>query len=47
MAQADPIRKTAIFTLKNPHNFPATKFPLKAEKTATALHYHSSYGPTF
>jgi hypothetical protein len=30
--KADPSLKSFLFTLKNPHNFPARRFALKAEK---------------
>jgi hypothetical protein len=36
--KGDPSAKTAIFTLKNPHNFPPTKFALKADRTKTAIY---------
>jgi hypothetical protein len=36
-----------IFTLKNPHNIPARKFALKAEKKQHAIWCSSSCGPYF
>jgi hypothetical protein len=44
---ADPSLKSFIFTLKNPHNFPAKKFGLKAEKKDCAIFCMSSWGPHF
>jgi hypothetical protein len=44
--KADPSQKSFIFTLKNPHNFPARKFALKAEKKDHAIFCDSSLGPT-
>jgi hypothetical protein len=35
---ADPTLKSFFFTLKNPHNFPARKFALKAEKKGQAIY---------
>jgi hypothetical protein len=35
--KADPSLESFIFTLKNPHNFPARKFALKAEKKDEAI----------
>jgi hypothetical protein len=46
-SKADPSLKTFLFTLKNPHNFPARKFGLKAEMKDRAIKCYSSYGPHF
>jgi hypothetical protein len=35
--KADPSLKSFLFTLKNPHNFPARRFALKAEKKDEAI----------
>jgi hypothetical protein len=43
--KADPSLKSFVFTLKNPHNFPARKFALKAEKKDEAIYCDSSYRP--
>jgi hypothetical protein len=43
--KADPSLKTFLFTLKNPHNFPARRFALKAEKKDKALNCDSSWVP--
>jgi hypothetical protein len=45
--KADPSLKSFLFTLKNPHNFPASKFALKAEKKAEAIGCDSQLGPCF
>jgi hypothetical protein len=45
--KADPSLKSFLFTLKNPHNFPAKKFALKAEKKHDAIYCASSRGPYF
>jgi hypothetical protein len=45
--KADPSLKSFLFTLKNPHNLPARKFALKAEKKDSAIWCHSSWGPCF
>jgi hypothetical protein len=45
--KADPSSKSFLFTLKNPHNFPARKFRLKAEKQNQAILCSCSYGPCF
>jgi hypothetical protein len=44
-AKGDPTFKSFIFTLKNPHNFPARKFPLKPECKDTAVFHDSTMGP--
>jgi hypothetical protein len=45
--KGDPSLKSFIFTLKNPHNVPARRFALKAEKTDQAIRCYSSHGPYF
>jgi hypothetical protein len=45
--KADPSLKSFLFTLKNPHNFRARKFALKAEKKDEAIDCHPSSGPDF
>jgi hypothetical protein len=45
--KADPSQKTFLFTLKNPHNFPAKKFALKAEYKEKAIVCDSGAGPRF
>jgi hypothetical protein len=45
--KADRSLKSFLFTLKNPHNFPAMKFALKAEKKDHAVYCSSSCGPNF
>jgi hypothetical protein len=45
--KADPSLKSFLFTLKNPHNFPARKFVLKAEKNKEAICCYSNWGPHF
>jgi hypothetical protein len=45
--KADPSLKSFVFTLKNPHNFPARKFALKAEKKDEAISCDSERGPYF
>jgi hypothetical protein len=45
--KADPSLKSFLFTLKNPHNFPARKFALKAEEKDEAIYSYSSWGPCF
>jgi hypothetical protein len=45
--KADPSLKSFLFTLKNPHNFPARRFALKAEKKDEAIFCNSSCGPYF
>jgi hypothetical protein len=43
----DPSLKSFVFTLKNPHNFPARRFSLKAEKKDRAIWCASNCGPIF
>jgi hypothetical protein len=43
--KADPSLKSFIFTLKNPHNVPARRFALKAEKKDKAIYCDSEGGP--
>jgi hypothetical protein len=45
--KADPSLRSFVFTLKNPHDFPARKFALKAEQKDLAINCYSSYGPHF
>jgi hypothetical protein len=44
---ADPSLKSFLFTLKNPHNVPARRFALKAERKDGAIFCHSDSGPRF
>jgi hypothetical protein len=44
----DPSLKTFLFSLKNPHNFPAKKFQMKVEKkNERAIWCDPTYGPNF
>jgi hypothetical protein len=45
--KGDPSLKSFIFTLKNPYNFPATKFVLKDAENNYALWCDSDWGPCF
>jgi hypothetical protein len=45
--KADPSLKSFLFTLKNPHNFPARIFALKAEGKDRAIICDSEWGPFF
>jgi hypothetical protein len=45
--KADASLKSFIFTLKNPHNVPARRFALKAEKKEEAICCYFSCGPHF
>jgi hypothetical protein len=45
--KADDSQKSFLFTLKNPHNIPARRFALKAERKDWAIVCHSQYGPDF
>jgi hypothetical protein len=45
--KADPSLKSFIFTLKNPHNVPARRFALKAERKDKAIYCNSEGGPNF
>jgi hypothetical protein len=47
MYKGDDSLKSFLFTLKNPHNIPARKFALRAEKKHRAIHCDSAWGPTF
>jgi hypothetical protein len=47
IVKADPSLKSFIFTLKNPHNFPARRFALKAEMKDKAIWCNSDCGPHF
>jgi hypothetical protein len=39
--------KSFLFTLKNPHNIPARRFALRAEKLGYAIYCNSERGPCF
>jgi hypothetical protein len=45
--KADPSLKSFLFTVKNPHNFPARRFALKVEKKDEAINCNSKRGPDF
>jgi hypothetical protein len=45
--KADPSLKSFVFTLKNPHNVPARRFPLKAEEKDRPIYCGSDRGPHF
>jgi hypothetical protein len=45
--KSDDSLKSFLFTLKNPHNIPARKFALKAEKKQFAIYCDSARGPCF
>jgi hypothetical protein len=45
--KADDSQKSFLFTLKNPHNIPARRFALKAEKKQWAINCDSEHGPHF
>jgi hypothetical protein len=45
--KADPTLQGFLFTLKNPRNFPPTKFALKPERNNRAIRCYSSRGPNF
>jgi hypothetical protein len=45
--KADDSQKSFVFTLKNPHNIPARRFALKAEKKHQAIYCDFRYGPWF
>jgi hypothetical protein len=47
MCKADESLKSFLFTLKNPHNGPARRFALKAERKHETIFYHSICGPLF
>jgi hypothetical protein len=44
---SDDSLKSFIFTLKNPSNFPPSRFALQAECKQYAIYCHSDYGPGF
>jgi hypothetical protein len=46
-AKADHSLRSFLFTLKNPHNIPARRFALNAEKKDGAIVCHSERGPHF
>jgi phosphopantetheinyl transferase (holo-ACP synthase) len=45
--KCDPSLKSFIFTLKNPHNFPARRFALKPEAKEKAIECDANWGPCF
>jgi hypothetical protein len=45
--KADGSQKSFLFTLKNPHNIPARRFALKAERKKWAIACDSGWGPCF
>jgi hypothetical protein len=45
--KADESQKSFLFTLKNPHNIPARRFTLKADKKHQAIYCNSEWGPRF
>jgi hypothetical protein len=45
--KADHSLKSFLFTLKNPHNFPARRFGLKAQEQTRAISCSSNLGPFF
>jgi hypothetical protein len=45
--KADDSQKSFVFTLKNPHNIPARRFALKAERKPRAIWCDSKWGPWF
>jgi hypothetical protein len=45
--KADDSQRSFLFTLKNPHNIPARRFALKAEKKGRAILCVSRWGPRF
>jgi hypothetical protein len=47
VAKCDDSLESFLFTLKNPHGIPPTKFRLKAEKKKEAIYCRSSWGPRF
>jgi hypothetical protein len=45
--KADDSQKSFLVTLKNPHDFPAGRFALKAEEKYRAISCDSTRGPNF
>jgi hypothetical protein len=45
--KSDPSLKSFLFTIKNPHNFPARIFPLKPEGMKYAIYSEAESGPDF
>jgi hypothetical protein len=45
--KADDSLKSFLFTLKNPHNIPAMKFPLKAKEKSLAINCMFNHCPVF
>jgi hypothetical protein len=46
-SKADPSVRSFLFTLKNPHKFPARRFALKAAKKDKAIYCGSGFGAHF
>jgi hypothetical protein len=46
-SKGDDSLRSFLFTLKNPHNFPARKFPLRAEENLRAIICDFEWGPDF
>jgi hypothetical protein len=46
-SKADDSLRSFVFTLKNPHNIPASRFALKAEEKWRAICCDSTWGPRF
>jgi hypothetical protein len=44
---ADPSLRSYLFSLKNPHDFPARKFPLQPKKEEDAVYCNCLCGPVF
>jgi hypothetical protein len=47
LPKADDSLKSCLFTLKNPHNIPARRFALNAERKHEAIRCDSGRGPVF
>jgi hypothetical protein len=45
--KADDSLRSFVFTLKNPHNIPARRFALRAEKKRRAIRCDYEWGPHF
>jgi hypothetical protein len=45
--KGDPSLRSFLFTLKNPHNFPARRAALRAEEKDEAIYCHADFGPDF
>jgi hypothetical protein len=46
-SKADESKTSFLFTLKNPHNIPPRKFPLRPDMSRCAIQCNELYGPTF